>query len=66
MKFKNWKTTSAGILLIIGGVTRLVFAIVHKQFTEESVTTTSTAILTGLGMLLAKDFDVTGTPNHEN
>ena len=56
---KSWKTSSAGILAIIGGAVRLYFAIKSGQFTEEAVTTSATAILTGLGLLFARDNDVT-------
>lgn len=58
--FKNWKTTSLGILSIIGGVTRLAFAIANNQFTEEAIMTSATTILGGIGLLFAKDGDVTG------
>ena len=57
---KNWKTTSAGILAIVGGVTGLVFSIIHKTITEASVTGCITTILGGVGLLFAKDFNVTG------
>lgn len=59
---KNWKTTSAGIAMIIAGVTRLVFAIIQKNITEEAVGTTTTAVLGGIGLILSKDYDKTGTP----
>jgi hypothetical protein len=57
---KSWKTTSAGILAIIGGVTRLIFAIRSGDFSEEAIMTSATAILAGVGLLFAKDNDVTG------
>ena len=56
----SWKTTSAGIIMIIGGITRLIFAIKNNQFTEEAITTTATTILGGVGLLFAKDSNVTG------
>jgi len=58
--WKNWKTTSAGILAIAGGITRFIFAVKSGEFTEESIMTTLTAILAGIGLLLAKDSNVTG------
>lgn len=58
---KNWKTTSAGILLIIGGIVRLIFAFKAGNFSEESVMTSATTVTTGVGLLFAKDFNVTGT-----
>lgn len=56
----SWKTTTAGILAIVGGITRLVFAIKTGTFNEEAIITTVTSILTGVGLLFAKDGDVTG------
>lgn len=53
----NWKTTSAGVLAIIGGITRLVFAIQNKDLTEEAVMTVATGILAGVGLLFARDFN---------
>jgi hypothetical protein len=58
--WKNWKTTSAGILAIVGGITRFAFAMKAGEFTEESVTTTVMAILTGIGLIFAKDGNITG------
>lgn len=57
---KSWKTTTAGILSIIGGLTRLGFAIKSGNFSEEAIMTSATAILTGLGLMFAKDSNVTG------
>ena len=51
----SWKTTSAGLLAVIGGITQLVFSIKEKKFTQESVTIAATATLTGLGLLFARD-----------
>lgn len=47
----NWKTTSAGLLAIIGAVTGLFFA----PITPVTISAASTAILAGLGLLLASD-----------
>ncbi|WP_445454116.1 hypothetical protein [Flavobacterium sp. 25HG05S-40] len=57
---KSWKTTSTGVLLIIGGVVRFYFAVKAGNFTEEAITTCATSILGGIGLLFAKDQDVTG------
>lgn len=54
----NWKTTSAGLLSIIGGVTRMIFAIRSGSFSEEAVMTCVTTILTGVGLLCARDVNV--------
>jgi len=60
MKLKSWKTTSTGILLIAGGITRLLFAVKSGNYTEESIITTISAVLTGIGLVFAKDSNVTG------
>jgi hypothetical protein len=57
---KSWKTTSAGILAIVGGVLRIVFALKSGQVTEEAVLSSTSAILVGIGLIFAKDSDVTG------
>ena len=54
---KNWKTTSSGILLIIGAVVGVVFAPV---ITSVVIMAAATSAITGLGLLFAKDFNVTG------
>lgn len=56
---KSWKTTSAGILAIVGGIVRFYFAVKAGQFTEEAITTSLTAILSGVGLLFARDNNVT-------
>jgi hypothetical protein len=60
MKLKSWKTTSTGIVMIAGGITRLLFAIKSGNYTEEAIMTTITAVLTGIGLIFAKDSNVTG------
>jgi hypothetical protein len=50
---KNWKTTSAGILAIAGGIYTLYND--HTKIMEAL-----TCILTGIGLVLAKDADKTG------
>lgn len=54
---KSWKTTSAGLLAIVGGIVRLVFACKSGAITEEAVMTTFTTLITGVGLLLARDND---------
>jgi hypothetical protein len=58
--FTNWKTTSAGILSIVGAITGLVFAIAAKHVTPEVITGCASAILVGIGLIFAKDQNVTG------
>ena len=57
---KNWKTTSTGLLLIASGLARGYFAYQSGQINEEAVMTSTTAIVTGVGLVLAKDSNVTG------
>ncbi len=54
----NWKTTSSGLLSIIGGITRIGFAAKSHMVTEESVMTAATTILLGAGLLFARDVNV--------
>lgn len=51
----SWKTTSTGLLSIIGGLVRLGFAIAEGKVTEEAIMTTAITVLTGLGLLAARD-----------
>lgn len=48
---KNWKTTLSGILSIAAGV----WMITNGKLEEGT-----TAIIAGVGLLLAKDYDTTG------
>jgi hypothetical protein len=58
MRLTSWKTTSAGVLMIVGGITAIIFQI--KNITQELVISSVTSILGGLGLLFAKDSNVTG------
>lgn len=51
--FKNWKTTLSGIGAVITGVATIV---------KGDVITGVSVIITGLGLVGAKDYDVTGKP----
>lgn len=57
---KNWKTFSAGVAMILGGVVTLYFAYQENKIDETSLTTAIGTILGGIGLMLAKDSDVTG------
>ena len=57
--FLNWKTTSAGIAAIVGGITGLVFMWQNGTWAEAGVTAAVTSILTGLGLLFARDANTT-------
>lgn len=54
----NWKTSSIGILAILGGLVRVCFAITNHSFTEEAVMTALTTIVGGIGFLFTRDADV--------
>ncbi len=54
---KSWKTTTAGILAVVGGIVRFYFAVKAGQVTEEAITTSLTAILSGIGLIVARDND---------
>ena len=51
----NWKTTSAGIIMIAGSIVHLVFSVKASNANENTWTITITAIVGGLGLLLAGD-----------
>lgn len=51
----NWKTSSAGLVLILTGLIHLGFGIVHKSITENDFTTTMVSIVTGVGLIVAGD-----------
>ena len=55
---KNWKTTSAGVVMIIGAIVRL--AVHQGTITEELIMGGVIAIVGGIGLIVAKDSDVTG------
>lgn len=52
----SWKTTSAGIISIIGGLVRLIFAF-KTGITEEAIMTSVTTIVAGIGLIFARDND---------
>ena len=52
--FKNWKSSLAGLGAIILGVAKVV---------SGDLSSGVTSVIAGVGLLMAKDFDVTGTPD---
>jgi hypothetical protein len=50
---ENWKTTSAGVLMIIGAIVRL--SLHHGTFTEELIMGAAIAIMGGIGLIVAQD-----------
>lgn len=57
IKMKNWKTTSSGILLIVGAIVAIVFSAIAGTITQGEIMTSVTAILAGIGLFFAKDED---------
>lgn len=55
---KNWKTTSAGLLLIGGSTIHLVFCIKSHTADESIWTVTFASIIGGLGLMFAGDANV--------
>jgi len=53
--FSNWKTTSAGLVMIIGSVIHVIFAVRSGTATEGVWTASVTAIVAGLGLIFAGD-----------
>ncbi len=51
----NWKTTSAGVTMMVGGLVHLAFAIKNHALTESDCTTTLLAVVTGAGFIAAGD-----------
>lgn len=51
----NWKTTSAGLVMIIGSIVHLIFAVRSGTATEGVWTASLTAIVAGAGLILAGD-----------
>jgi len=63
---KNYKTTSAGLVMIIGGIASMAYS--WKHLNPETITAHITGILGGIGLLLAKDHDAdqNNTTNEES
>jgi len=55
---KSWKTFSAGIAAVVGGVAALWFAYKSGNLNEATVTGSATSILTGVGLIFARDNNV--------
>ena len=52
---QNWKTTSAGLTMIVGSVVHLVFAARAGTANENTWTISLTAVIGGAGLILAGD-----------
>jgi len=57
----NWKTTSAGLTLLIGAWVHLAFALKNHTADETTWTTTLLATVSGIGLILAGDSDKSAT-----
>lgn len=57
---KNWKTTVAGAAAVLGAVAHLLNGFANGDWSMSSLTTDMTAISAGIGLLFAKDGNVTG------
>jgi hypothetical protein len=68
MTATSWKTTSAGIVMIVGALVGLFFAYKNNALNETNIMAGVTAILGGIGLIFSKDADVTGGTklNHKN
>lgn len=53
----SWKTTSAGLITIGTVLIHLYFAYQNKTLTEQMVTMELPALVGGIGLLFARDFD---------
>ena len=49
----NWKTTTAGVALVIGSITHVIYS--FKTLNENDWTTAITGVLTGVGFIYAAD-----------
>lgn len=62
---KSWKTTSAGIAMIVSSVVGVYFAYKANNLSEGVVMAGVTSLLGGIGLLFAKDGDKTGLPEDQ-
>lgn len=57
---KNWKTTSTGITMLVAAIAGFYFAWKTGQLNEGTITGCITSFLGGIGLIFAKDNNVTG------
>ena len=55
--FASWKTSSAGLLMIIGAIVAMIYT---KPLDQTTLMATVSAVVGGIGLLFAKDGNVTG------
>ena len=61
----NWQTTLTGVLVIVGLIVKIIAALKVKDFTTvftdvKEVVPDIIALLTGLGLIVAKDYNTAG------
>ena len=59
----NWKTTSAGIIMIVGAIVHLFF---NRPLTEPLMMLGVTGIVGGIGLLFAGDANVSAVASDKN
>ncbi len=57
---KNWKTTATGAAGVLAGVAALLTQLTSGSPDGAVLMTSITGIITGVGLIFAKDHDVTG------
>jgi hypothetical protein len=57
---KNWKTTSTGLVMILGAIANVYFSFKGNSLSQGVITGSTTAFLGGIGLLFSKDYNVTG------
>lgn len=62
---QNWKTSSAGIVLILTGLIHLGYGLFNKTITEQDFTTTMISIVTGIGLIVAGDGSKSASAHEE-
>ena len=58
----NWKTTSAGLTMIVGSTVHLIFQVRAGTANENTWTISLTAIIGGIGLLVAGDASAPAQP----
>jgi hypothetical protein len=57
---KSWKTTVSGSLAILAVIVHVIFEIKSGVWNETAIMADATALAAGIGLLSAKDNNVTG------
>lgn len=57
---KSYKTTIMGVLAIIGAAVSLAQAVMNGSVNGEVISASLSAIMAGIGLIAAKDSNVTG------